>query len=257
MSFDAENDPMWLRLFPYDRFDIPTDYVAASECDALSISAVKAFTFWKSFFKPSRSEANVFNRNLLQRRPVLYMDKTIANCFHLEALEKIFPDALYIHLVRDGRACVSSILEGWHQGVGRKREGIVPLPAGASISYWCYPLPLGWMDVVERSLEEICAWLWIEHNRYVLEKCQTSPSFNQQCLRVSYEHLVANPLEVMEQVSAFTGLGISSACTEYINQNAPSRTTVSAPKSDKWKEKNLDAINKILPMITPMMEQLA
>jgi hypothetical protein len=256
VSFWAENDPMWLRFFPYDRLDVPTDYVGADECDPETITAIKTFIFWKTFVRYTYSEVNVLTHHLLLRHPIVYMEKTIANCFHLDAIEKIFPDALYIHLVRDGRACVSSIIESWQKKLGCKPRGLIDFPANASTPRWCTPIPLGWQAIAGKSLEEICAWTWVEHNRYILDKCQSSPSFVQRCLRLSYEELVANPLEVARKTSAFTGLAVSPTCRDYINQNCPSSTTVSAPKPDKWREKNFEAIHKILPMITPMMEQL-
>jgi hypothetical protein len=256
LSFAGENDPMWLRFFPYHRLDTPTDYVSAHECDPVTIAAIKAFIFWKTFNRYTYFEGNILSHHFLQRHPIIYMEKTIANCFHIDAIEKIFPDALYIYLVRDGRANVSSIMESWQQKVGCKPRGLINFPANASTSRWCTPVPLGWESVVDKSLEEICAWTWVEHNRYVIDKYQASPSFAQRCLRLSYEELVANPLEATEKVSAFTGLAISSSCRDYINRNSPSSTTVSAPKLDKWKEKNSEAIHKILPMITPMMKRL-
>jgi hypothetical protein len=258
VSFAIENDPMWLRFFPYDRLDIPTDYIGAEECDPTTIAAVKAFIFWKTFVRRQRtgSESNILTHHLFRRNPIIYMEKTIANCFHIEALEKIFPDALYIHLVRDGRANVSSIIESWQRKIGCKPKGLIDFPANASTPRWCTPIPLGWQAVVGKPLEEICAWSWIEHNRYVLDKCKASPSFAQRCLRVSYEEMIANPLEIAERVSMFTGVAVSSTCRDYINQNRPSSTTVSAPKPDKWKEKNFEAIHRILPTISPMMEQL-
>ncbi|NET33414.1 MAG: sulfotransferase, partial [Cyanothece sp. SIO1E1] len=106
------------------------------------------------------------------------------------------------------------------------------------------------------SLAEICTWSWIEHNRYVLEQCHVDKNFACRYIRVKYEDFLASPFKILEQTAAFTGLKISAACTNYLQSNPPSWTMISQPKADKWKEKNLEAINQIMPAIIPMMQKL-
>ena len=38
------------------------------------------------------------------------MDKTLLNCFRVRLLNAIFPDAKFVHIIRDGRAVAFSIL---------------------------------------------------------------------------------------------------------------------------------------------------
>jgi hypothetical protein len=42
-----------------------------------------------------------------------YLDKAPRNCFRVPYLNELFPDAWFVHLKRDGRAAVSSLITGW------------------------------------------------------------------------------------------------------------------------------------------------
>ncbi len=253
-SFDKENDPLWFRFFPYERLILPTDYISNKECTPEKIKEFQADLVLANLKNRRYSRFNDGIKYFLLRQPIRYLEKTIANCFHLEALDKIFHDALFIHLVRDGRACISSMIEGWDSGFFWKRD--LPFSEGSTISHWCYPIPPGWQNVVNKPLEEICAWSWVEHNRYVLDWCSTGDRFDSQWLRISYENFLADPLMVIERIATFTGLEISDNCTNYLKEKRLSWTTISHPKSDKWKEKNFDVINRVIPLIKPMMQKL-
>ena len=39
-----------------------------------------------------------------------FVDKTLLNCFRVRLLNAIFPDAKFVHIIRDGRAVAFSIL---------------------------------------------------------------------------------------------------------------------------------------------------
>ncbi|MGD2180468.1 sulfotransferase family protein [Lusitaniella coriacea] len=253
-SFEKENDPLWFQFFPYQRLEIPSDYIDESECTRKLIDSFKSQLLLKNIQTRRNTRKQDFLDHFLQRKPILYLEKTIANCFHLDALEKIFPNALYIYMVRDGRACISSMLEGWNSGFFWKRP--LPFPKNSTVSHWTYPIPPGWQNVVRQTLPEICAWSWMEHNRYVLERLQGNEMFHSRCMAISYEYLLAEPQHILEKVADFSNLTITPECIQYIENKNTSWTTLSAPKADKWKEKNPEAIEQILPQITPMLEQL-
>ncbi|MEO1352004.1 MAG: sulfotransferase, partial [Cyanobacteria bacterium J06635_15] len=203
----------------------------------------------KAVFDRKRIDREVLLKNFVLRRSMRYMEKTISNCFHLDAIEKIFPDAVYIHLVRDGRDNISSMIEGWNTFV---KVGM-DLPSSAKIKHWAYAMPPGWQVKVEKPIEEICAWSWIEHNRYVLDKFKhNSGSY----IRLRYEDLLNNPLEMLEKISIFADLPTSEQAFAYIDSKQLSWSAISPPKRDKWKELNFEKIERIMPMIEPMMKNL-
>ncbi|MGB3191795.1 MAG: sulfotransferase [Limnoraphis sp.] len=261
-SFGTENTPMWIRMFPYQRNIPQSDYIDPDECNEQVINALKSFIVIKgithgfSLENPlvKNQDLQVAIKHSLFRKPIRYMEKTIANCFHLDALQKIFPDALYIHLVRDGRPTISSMMEGWDVFV--KVGAGLTFPENSTISHWSYALPPGWKDWVDKPLEEICAWSWVEHNRYILEKSEKDLNFQRKYMRVYYEDFINDPLPVIEQVSSFCQLKVTEDCLKYVKEKPQSRTTISAPKKDKWKSKNKEKIEKIIPMISPLMSQL-
>ncbi|ABW33303.1 conserved hypothetical protein (plasmid) [Acaryochloris marina MBIC11017] len=194
----------------------------------------------------------LINHFILRRQIYSYLEKTIANCFHLEALKRMFPDAFYIHLVRDGRANVSSMIEGWEKIVNVNAD--LPSSDSNKIQHWSYPMPPNWQSQVKHSIEEICAWSWVEHNRVVLEEFEREKSSNY--MRIRYENFIENPRTVLEAISKNTGLTISADCINYLNSNPHSRTTISPPQKDKWRKKYPNKIRRITPYIEPMMERL-
>lgn len=253
ISFDTENTPLWLRTFPPESLRNKSEYISPEDCSNQKVILFKGLLFLKLIFDRKVFRPSVLFRNLFLRQPVYsYTEKTIANCFHLEAIPKMFPDALYIHLVRDGRANVSSMIEGWKKWVNVNAK--LPSSADVNIKHWSYPMAPGWQDQLNQALEEICAWSWIEHNRCVIEKFNADETLTY--IRVSYEDLVQDPEEELKKISEFTSLTITDECLSYVKSSPQSWSTISPPKQHKWKEKNLEKIERILPIIQPMMNRL-
>lgn len=258
-SYAYENDPIWHHFFPYRRLDCPTDYIAKSELTPEKIRQVKLAFFLKYLNRPNYlNRSDLFKKvlldGLLLQKPIHYVEKTVANCFHLDILQEIFPDALFIHLVRDGRDCVSSMIEGWNSGQFSKRK--LPYDGPMEISHWCYPIPPNWETVISKPLEEICAWSWLQHNEYVLKKIHTDQSFASRCLQLKFEDFLADPMHQTKSIATFLQLEISQETLVFIEKKQLSWSTVTAPKKEKWKEINQTRIENILPLILPQMNQL-
>ena len=73
---------------------------------------------------------------------------------------------------------------------------------------------------------------------------------------MTYEDFLENPLSSISKISKFCDLSVSQDCMEYMNNKQLSWTTISPPKQDKWKQKSLNEVNKILPIIAPLMKKL-
>ncbi len=98
------------------------------------------------------------------------LEKTPENCLRLPFLEALFPDAKVIYLVRDGRANVSSLMEGWrhpHLFPGYQVPERVAVP-GVHRDRWAFALIPGWRELLESPLEEVCAWQWVQCNEAVI-----------------------------------------------------------------------------------------
>jgi hypothetical protein len=114
----------------------------------------------------------------------LLVDKTPRNALRVPFLRAVFPEAKFIHIVRDGRDVACSLLPG----IG-----------GAE---WRHLKPPTWQTLQAQSAGlERCARTWQEVVEMATADLEGVPH-----LRVSYEQLVADPRTVMAQVQSFLGL---------------------------------------------------
>jgi hypothetical protein len=104
--------------------------------------------------------------------------KTPAYMRHLQLLEHLFPDALYVHLVRDGRDCALSFLA---------------MPDDAPTRTWAHP---------EDTAGFACQWATeIRDARALGSRAGAS-----RYLELRYEELVAEPETVVQGICEFASL---------------------------------------------------
>ncbi len=235
-------------------------------------------SFWNSLWGPQNndwhSEAasaenvrpqhrNVASRYFYQRLGKgRVLDKTCINVLRLPFLYRLFPDAMFIYIHRDGRDNVSSLMDGWrHDGHFRLSQFLGPFPEPAAINggefnEWSFFLPPGWRDYNDASLEEVCAYQWLSANRLALEAKRFIPS--EQWIQLRYEDIFERPVEMFKEV--FQRLAIPfdrtiEARTASLGRR-PTSIVKGAPKRQKWKAHNPAAIERILPTIRPLMVEL-
>jgi len=124
--------------------------------------------------------------------------KRTANNRRIPALNKIFPNAKYIHLVRDGRAVAYSLPRvGWWD---------------ADVLFWCGKSP---KEMVAEGADPIflAARNWVEVMKYLQAGLQIIDSPN--LLEVRYERLLAKPFEEIQRMVEFIGLE-SSLPNKYV-----------------------------------------
>ncbi|MGH3015401.1 MAG: sulfotransferase family protein, partial [Gaiellaceae bacterium] len=113
-------------------------------------------------------------------------DKTPMYMQHLPLLERLFPTARYVHLVRDGRDAGLSFLA---------------MPRGIVTESWGHPRTPGGFA---------CQW------RSEVRAAQAlGGRVGKRYLEVSYEELVADSAAVVERICAFAGLPYEPAMLEY------------------------------------------
>jgi hypothetical protein len=198
-------------------------------------------------------------RNTLLRHqdtPIRLLEKTPENCLRLPFLLALFPDARIIYLIRDGRNNVNSLIEGWKQPYlfpGYQVPVDFSIP-GYTRGRWAFTLIPGWRDLVDTSLEEISARQWVRCNEAALahreETARTVPY-----LTVRYEDLIAQPGEVLPQIANFIGVDFELDLGRFA-EGLPRINVVSAPGREKWRRQNFEAIQRVLPIIDPMMMRL-
>lgn len=243
--FGSESDLIWWKCFPYEKMEYPSDYIGKELVNRENVELLRNCTYNALVTKYAGKNYN----HRWQKGPIRFLDKTIANCFHLNFLEKAFPTAQYIFLVRDPRDNISSMLEGWPYVDRFGKAQLTPIIKSiscATIPHWTYPAPPSWQNVVTRPLPEICAWSWQQHIEHVLEFFNRR---NKKYILICYESLLSEPLAIFADLSKRLRLDLTEAEKEYVAKPSLSSTTVSLPEVNKWKKKHFKEIMSILPMI--------
>ena len=117
-----------------------------------------------------------------------FVNKCPGNSVRIEFLKEIFPDAIFIHIIRDGRAVGYSIIRS-----GLEHSG----------AYWSVKPP-GWRDLLKLPLVDACALQWKMTVKAILQSAKKLP--RKQYMAVKYEDLVARPAEIFKHVAEKCGL---------------------------------------------------
>jgi len=244
-----EADGIWWKLFPYDRAPHRSDLVNPEEMTPELLDCLRQEMYEKAIRAAQKRGEQPQWAKRLGIKPIRYLDKTIANCFHLDVLQMAFPRARYVFLVRDPRANISSMIEGWPHlsrfGKPQLNRVVQDIP-GATVDHWTYPAPPGWQEVVSLPLAKICAWSWEQHIRYALDFFQQS---DVEVKHVCYEDLRDSPSQVVANLARQLDLDLLATAQSFLRAPTTSRTTVSDPEKGKWKRKNYDTIQSILPEV--------
>jgi omega-hydroxy-beta-dihydromenaquinone-9 sulfotransferase len=119
-----------------------------------------------------------------------FLSKHPRNVLRLSWLRAIFPDALFLHLLRDGRAVAQSILEMRELHGGRD-------------AYWGVRPP-GWRSLQKLDPVEAVARQWRMNIEYARERARALPA--GAYLEVRYEDFCERPAETLRQVGRWADL---------------------------------------------------
>jgi hypothetical protein len=187
-----------------------------------------------------REEYDVFARKSSAR---VVVDKTPENAFRIEAIRRVFPEARFLHLVRDGRDVTASIRREWQRRqavvAGQNTRAMLGLAWRmlARQPYWRHRLQalrhelgrrpwwppsallnkakwdgaVGWgprfpgWRAGREQLEPMAfhALQWRRSIEAVEQSLATMPA--GQALTVRYEQVVTAPAETMGRIEAFLG----------------------------------------------------
>jgi hypothetical protein len=184
--------------------------------------------------------------------PIRIVEKTPDNCFRIQMLLRVFPDAQFLYVVRDPRGSIASVHRGWTQEARFQRY---QLPAGFTIKEydgdgWCFGLPPGWEDLDGRTVMEICAEQWLRYNEYCRRDLPSDPS---RVLQVRYEELADNPGPVLKEVADWADL--DPGPVKRYSEKLPVVNTWTKPSSDKWRRIETE-LNEVLPLVSSESERL-
>jgi hypothetical protein len=139
--------------------------------------------------------AAVFETYAAERGKPRWGDKTPLYMQHLPLLERLFPRAAYVHLIRDGRDAATSFLE---------------VPDGIMTAGWGHP----------RDAAGFAAQWATEVRAARALGARVGPARH---LEVRYEALVAAPGEELRRVCAFVGLEYDDGMLGYVGRTDSAR----------------------------------
>jgi LPS sulfotransferase NodH len=168
----------------------------------------------------------------LALRKVRLLEKTPANVLRIGALARAFPDARLVYLHRDAPASIASLIEAWETPSAAHATVQVD---GRAVDWMMLTAP-GWLDLVDAPAAEKAAFQWRAGTEHALaDLADVDPD---RVLRLAYEDLVAEPETQLRRLLAHCEL---SAAPEVLSRaaapTAPGRTSFSAPRPDKWRER--------------------
>ena len=191
------------------------------------------------------------------------LDKTCINVMRIPYLHQLFPQAKFVFIQRDGRDNISSMMDGWRMGRTDGRFelsqffGPFPEPVainGGEFKEWSFFLAPGWREYNHASLEEVCAFQWIAANRMALDAKNAIPP--AQWIHLRYEDIFERPVAMFREAFAQLGVPFTPELEARCANLQPTSVVKGTPKKQKWREHNPAAIERILPMITPMLREL-
>ncbi len=140
-----------------------------------------------------------------------FINKCPRNTVRLGFLNAVFPDAFFIHVLRDGRAVAHSILRAREKHAGQ---------------YWgCRPP--GWRSLLDLPMPDACAMQWKLITEHALAAARSLPP--DRYIEVRYEDLCDSPEQSFREVSEKVGLAWEPAVLQELVGDVSSRNY-------KWRE---------------------
>lgn len=181
-----------------------------------------------------------------------FCEKTPRNCFIIPFLYKVFPDARFINIIRDGRdVALSYSKKPWLQAASSDSGKLEPggYPFGAYPRYWVEPQ----RREEFQSTTDIhrCIWAWRRHLESALKAQENLPP--DQYLEIRYEALVSNPKTEGERLLNYLDIRDIKSRQKFeamiTNANQDSignwKNELSAEQLDKIQQEAGDLLNQL------------
>lgn len=181
-----------------------------------------------------------------------FAEKTPRNCFIIDFLNQAFPNAQFIHIIRDGRdAALSYSKKPWLQATSAKSGKSEPG------GYAYGPYARFWVEA-ERTQEfeatsdiHRCIWAWRRFTESALSSVKTIPADRYHELQ--YEDLVAHPHREAQAMLDF--MGIDNQVSRRLFQAAVAN--VRPDSVGQWKkELNTEQLHQVKNEAENLLKQL-
>lgn len=186
----------------------------------------------------------IFMESVAKRQNVRrWADNTPAHLLHLTEIKRTIPDALFLHIIRDGRDVATSLTKlGWIRPFPRDRGG------NGVVFPW---------DRRRTAVAAGLYWAWMVHTGR-REARQVAPAY----LEVRYEDLLGHPQETLNRIGEFIGHTLDSAQIQRVGLRAVGTPTTAFPGSQqgfigRWKQQIPPQQARLLEhMAGPLLEEL-
>src|SRR5581483_6914174 len=184
------------------------------------------------------------------RDVIRVLEKTPKNALRIPLLDRLFPGALFVHLWRDPRENIASIIEAWRSG----NWITYPKLAGWQGPPWSLLLPPGWRELQGKPLADIAAHQWRVANEIMLDDLRRLPA--SRWTTIDYADLVRDPPSVVRGLCSFAGLAFNEALAARTSGPLPdARHTLTPPKAGKWQAHRAE-IDRVLPQVQGTWDRL-
>jgi hypothetical protein len=174
-------------------------------------------------------------RHVRYQRASRFINKNTRNTRRIRFLNRIFADALFIHIIRDPRATVNSLLK---------------VAFWPTLRIWCHDgvTPIKWR-AEGRDPAVLAAELWMAEVQRALDDKDVLPP--ERYFELRYEDLTARPAEVLSDILQFTGLDWTPRFKEFVDGFRLSNM------NSKYKtELDDERISSIEQLVTPLAWRL-
>ncbi|MCG9697308.1 sulfotransferase [Shewanella sp. Isolate11] len=181
--------------------------------------------------------------------PIRFLEKTPKNSLRIPFLNKLFPDALFIYLVRDPKENINSIMQAWQSQRFRTYPG---LPGWNGD--WSLLLPKQWQTMKGKPLQQVACFQWQQANQSIIDALSQLPRSRWKI--VNYRQLINNPTATVKQICEHLEIPFDSSLQTLCSGELPySRYTVTKPKLNKWLL-HYREIESIWPQVQPTLLQI-
>lgn len=241
--------------------------------------------FLRNRLRPVFNLINVFNylykwlklwifKREIDGKPRAYriIDKTPPNCFRVEYLAKLYPDAKFIYITRDGLDNTSSLMNAWRskqkfqfryrkyleeylkplEGVQGSRSAKYFDIQGYQSDVWKFAMPPGWEAYRDKTLAEVCAFQWLKTHEYASNSL--SKLAPERVIRFKFEDLMAEPHPSIEKICSFLEIEFTWNMQKIVSEMPLVNTFT--PASKRKSRKNQADLETIKDYIEPMQQQL-
>jgi hypothetical protein len=184
--------------------------------------------------------------------PIRIVEKTPDNCFRIQMLLRVFPDAQFVYVVRDPRGSIASMYRGWTEESRFQRFELPPgfAIAGHAGTHWCFGLPPGWEELEGATVMEICAHQWRLYNEYCGRDLPAGPG---RVLTIRYEDVAADPGPVLAELAEWAQL--DPGPLDRYSRKLPVVNTWTRPSADKWRKVERELAD-VLPVVAAESQRL-